>query len=100
MSTKKHQPVLLTETIEALQLQPGAWVLDATFGRGGHTQALLEAGARVIAFDWDAESIEYAQQNFTKEIEEQKLIMVHSSFAGLQNVTNQIQHSSSTRYLV
>ena len=91
MSTKKHQPVLLTETIEALQLQPGAWVLDATFGRGGHTQALLEAGARVIAFDWDAESIEYAQQNFTKEIEEQKLIMVHSSFAGLQKEVNMLQ---------
>lgn len=91
MTTKKHQPVLLAETIAALQLQPGAWVVDATFGRGGHTQALLENGAQVIAFDWDSESIEYAQVNFTKEIEEQKLIMVHSSFAGLQKEVNMLQ---------
>ncbi len=91
MTTKKHKPVLLTETIEALQIQPGAWYLDATFGRGGHTAAMLAAGARVIAFDWDQESIEYAHEAFRQEIETKQLVMVHSTFAGLQKEVEMLQ---------
>lgn len=89
--TKKHQPVLLTETINGLEIKPGEWYLDATFGRGGHTQAMLDQGAHVIAFDWDQESIEYAQEHFKNEIENKKLVLVHSSFAGLAQETKMIQ---------
>lgn len=88
---KKHTPVLLTETIDALQIKPGEWYLDATFGRGGHTAAMLAQGARVIAFDWDQEAIEYAQVAFSTEIEKQQLVMVHSSFALLQKELTMLQ---------
>ncbi|NBU69565.1 MAG: 16S rRNA (cytosine(1402)-N(4))-methyltransferase, partial [Verrucomicrobia bacterium] len=37
--------------MEMLQPAPGHTVIDATFGRGGHTRALLGRGARVIALD-------------------------------------------------
>ncbi len=50
-------PVLLDEVIEALALQPGDVVVDATFGAGGYTRALLDAGATVHAFDRDPDAI-------------------------------------------
>ena len=53
MSNAPHVPVLLTEVVEALSPQPGKTVVDMTFGAGGYTRALLEAGACVIAFDRD-----------------------------------------------
>jgi len=48
-----HLPVLLDEVIDALAPLKGRRVVDATFGAGGYTRALLEAGADVTAFDRD-----------------------------------------------
>jgi len=52
-----HVPVLLDEVLAALAPAPGDVVVDATFGAGGYSQALLEAGARVHAFDRDPDAI-------------------------------------------
>lgn len=48
-----HAPVLLAEVIEALAPAPGDVMIDATFGAGGYTRAILAAGATVIALDRD-----------------------------------------------
>jgi len=48
-----HAPVLLAEVIEALAPAPGDVMIDATFGAGGYTRAILKTGARVIALDRD-----------------------------------------------
>ena len=48
-----HAPVLLAEVIEALAPRPGDVVIDATFGAGGYTRAILATGAEVIALDRD-----------------------------------------------
>jgi len=48
-----HAPVLLAEVIEALSPRPGEVVIDATFGAGGYTRAILATGAEVIALDRD-----------------------------------------------
>ena len=48
-----HVPVMLKEVMEALAPQPGATIIDATFGAGGHTRALLRTGAHVVAIDRD-----------------------------------------------
>ncbi|WP_395645770.1 16S rRNA (cytosine(1402)-N(4))-methyltransferase RsmH [Terricaulis sp.] len=52
-----HAPVLLAEAMTALALQPGALYVDATFGGGGYSRAMLAAGARVLAFDRDPDAI-------------------------------------------
>ncbi|MBO0748951.1 MAG: 16S rRNA (cytosine(1402)-N(4))-methyltransferase RsmH, partial [Porphyrobacter sp.] len=55
--TRPHIPVLLDEVLAALDPQPGDVVVDATFGAGGYTRAILDAGATVHAFDRDPDAI-------------------------------------------
>lgn len=55
--TAPHVPVLLTEVIGALAIAPNETHVDATFGAGGYTRAMLASGAKVIAFDRDPDAI-------------------------------------------
>ena len=57
MTVASHIPVLLDEVIAALRPAPGAVIVDATFGAGGYTRRLLDAGATVHAFDRDPDAI-------------------------------------------
>ncbi len=52
-----HIPVLLEEVVAALDPRPGDVIVDATFGAGGYTRRLLDAGATVHAFDRDPDAI-------------------------------------------
>ena len=52
-----HVPVLLDEVIAALAPAPGDVLVDATFGAGGYSRALLDHGATVHAFDRDPDAI-------------------------------------------
>lgn len=80
-----HISVLLDETIDALTAGRNHGIfVDATFGRGGHTRALLarlDATSRVIAFDKDpqAQAVGAALMQ-----EDPRLTMVHDSFAVLK----------------
>ena len=53
MTTAPHAPVLLDEVIQALAPQAGDVIIDATFGAGGYTRAILATGATVVALDRD-----------------------------------------------
>ena len=57
MTSQPHTPVLLDEVLDALQPLDGAVIVDATFGAGGYTRKLLDAGASVHAFDRDPDAI-------------------------------------------
>ena len=75
-----HRSVLLNESIEALAIRPGGIYVDATYGGGGHTGAILAkmTDGKVIAFDQDEEAI-------ANKIEDPRLIMVSNNFRFLRN---------------
>lgn len=81
-----HVPVLLNEVIENLLIKAGAWYIDATAGGGGHTEAILEAGGRVIACDQDQDAVSYLQNKFARVIEEKRLRVVRTNFRKLSKV--------------
>jgi len=56
-----HLPVLLAEVLVAAKVRPGQRWIDGTFGRGGHTRALLEQGALVLGLDQDGAAEEAAR---------------------------------------
>lgn len=57
-----HVPVLLEEVVAALAPLAGSRVVDGTFGAGGYSRALLEAGAEVIAIDRDPSVLPHAEK--------------------------------------
>ena len=57
-----HRPVLAAETVELLAPRPGALVVDATCGGGGHTELILKAGADVLALDQDPDAIQQTRE--------------------------------------
>ncbi len=56
-----HQPVLLNDMLACLNVSKGKIYLDATFGGGGYSQAILEQGGQVIAIDRDQDAIDRAK---------------------------------------
>ena len=59
-----HRPVMLTQCIEALNIKSDGVYVDATFGGGGHSLAMLEniKEGRLIAFDQDEDAKQQAEQ--------------------------------------
>src|SRR6478609_1068763 len=58
-----HRPVMLTECIEALNINPEGIYVDVTFGGGGHSLKILERlkGGRLISFDQDEDAKRQAE---------------------------------------
>lgn len=87
-----HYSVLLNESIDLLNIKPDGCYIDGTFGRGGHSRAILNllgANGRLIAFDKDPEAVNYAKDIITDE----RFTIVHNSFASAEQylISNAIQ---------
>lgn len=61
-----HRSVLLDESIEALQPAPGRVFVDCTLGWGGHSEALLRAGATVYGVDRDPDALAAASERLAE----------------------------------
>ncbi len=76
-----HQPVLLKECLEGLNIKPDAVYVDVTFGGGGHSKAILEklnANGKLFAFDQDKD----AAKNVP---DDKRLIFVPQNFSFMKN---------------
>jgi 16S rRNA (cytosine1402-N4)-methyltransferase len=81
-----HVPVLLTEAIKGLAIKRDGIYIDATFGRGGHSQAILtELGptGRLIAIDKDPEAVAFARMRFKQDA---RFVIEQESFSQLQAI--------------
>lgn len=76
-----HRPVLLSESIDALNVRTDGIYVDGTFGRGGHSLALLErigAAGRVIALDRDPQA-----EAVAREVRDPRFSFVRTAFSRL-----------------
>ncbi|ALE01515.1 16S rRNA (cytosine(1402)-N(4))-methyltransferase RsmH [Candidatus Pseudothioglobus singularis] len=91
-STKEsnyHDSVLFNEVLKGLNIKSGGIYVDATLGRCGHTQGILnhlDSLGRVIGFDQDIDAIKYAEINFS----DPQLELIHSNFSNLNDELNKI----------
>jgi len=83
----EHIPVMLSEVLMGLNIKPNGIYLDATFGRGGHSSAILSAlgpEGRLYALDQDPKAVEYGKQH----IHDPRFTLVHGSFGELEKWVN------------
>ena len=81
MSVRVHQSVLLEASVVALAIREDGIYVDATFGRGGHSRAILAklgASGRLIALDRDPQAVRAAQG-----IADPRFSIVHAPFSAL-----------------
>ena len=79
-----HHAVLLEEAVKALVINPDGFYIDCTFGRGGHSRAILEQlsdKGRLLGFDKDPQAIEVAM---TLKQQDARFDIVHDSFSLLK----------------
>jgi 16S rRNA (cytosine1402-N4)-methyltransferase len=72
---------MFAECLEALAIVPEGIYVDGTFGRGGHSSGIvaqLGEQGRLIAFDQDAQAIDYGRQRFSDDV---RVRFVHANFA-------------------
>jgi 16S rRNA (cytosine1402-N4)-methyltransferase len=75
-----HKPVLLTETVEGLNIQPNGVYVDVTFGGGGHAKEILNrlgSEGKLIAFDQDKDALENA-------IDDPRFLLINENFRNLK----------------
>ena len=87
ISGAQHLTVLLSEAVDALQIKPAGCYVDATFGRGGHSRAILERlgpDGRLLALDRDLQAVATA-----RAIDDKRLTVLHRSFGELAGVLQQ-----------
>ncbi|WP_238155754.1 16S rRNA (cytosine(1402)-N(4))-methyltransferase RsmH [Meridianimaribacter sp. CL38] len=76
MTMEYHNPVLLNETVEGLNIKPDGVYVDVTFGGGGHSKAILKQlgpDGKLFAFDQDQDALSNA-------IEDERFTLINENF--------------------
>ena len=83
----EHIPVLLKESIEALNISRGKKYVDCTVGGGGHAQAILKEGGQLIGIDADPTAIEIARARLLPYGE---AILINDNFSHLAEICDRL----------
>lgn len=90
-----HNPVMLNEVIHFLDIKKGEWYIDCNLGGGGHTEAILKMGGKVLGIDLDLDAIKEVANNHNLKINlinnqfkaiSENLILVQSNFSNIQTI--------------
>jgi len=86
-----HQPVLLKKVIKYLDPKPGENFIDCTLGTGGHSLAILKRNnpGKVLALDWDKQSLEHFKSLIPDLKIKSRLILVNDNFKNLKGVVKE-----------
>jgi 16S rRNA (cytosine1402-N4)-methyltransferase len=84
-----HVPVLLEEAVQALDPRAGGLYVDATFGAGGYTRALLDRGVKVIALDRDPSAIQAGAELMASS--SGRLELIEARFGDLDEVAKHLR---------
>ncbi len=95
MADAGHIPVLSREVVEALKLPADGFLVDATFGRGGHARLCLDQlgpGGRILAIDRDPDAVDHGRRQFA---DEPRVTVVQGRFSDLARLIG--EHAPSAR---
>ena len=88
MPAPLHEPVMVAETVALLAPSRGGLYVDCTVGLGGHSRALLEAGAsRILALDRDADALDLAREALAAWGD--RVELVHADYRDLPRVLDE-----------
>jgi 16S rRNA (cytosine1402-N4)-methyltransferase len=82
-----HTPVMLSEVLRALDVQPGGRYIDCTLGGGGHAEAILKQsspGGQLLGIDADPSALEVARERL--QYFKEATLLVNDNFVNLQSV--------------
>lgn len=83
-----HNPVLLKESLELLQVKKNGLYIDATLGGGGHALGIVNLGAVVLGLDQDEEALDYVSNTYETDIKNSKLILVKGNFRDIDKLAH------------
>jgi 16S rRNA (cytosine1402-N4)-methyltransferase len=86
-SASTHTPVLLSESLRALAVQPGGRYVDCTLGSGGHAAAILDhssPGGQLLGIDADPSAIQTARERLQHY--KKSTLLVNDNFVNLQSI--------------
>lgn len=78
----RHLPVLITEVLAALAINPGERHVDGTFGAGGYSSAMADKGATVFAFDRDPDAVREGRAL----AEEKGIALIEGEFSRMEDL--------------
>ncbi len=99
---------MLDEVIQFLDIKPDQWYIDCNLGGGGHTQAILDKGGRVLGIDLDITAIRHVAKNHQLDLIEtdqlvyarsEKLIIVQANFLDAATYANKFKIAPVTGIL-
>ncbi len=85
-----HEPVLVREAAAFITPSPGRLVVDGTLGGGGHSEAFLRAGARVIGIDQDPDALAFATGRIGTDGDGERFCAVRANFSEVEQVLNRL----------